>query len=121
MPNGTYGGVRGKGAKAKTLAPRPTQLIAPKGRGWGCKRLHALFFRHYDGCVVEIVDKLLNLHQLACVSTKSSIYLLLCPSCTNFVKSITTKNDRDYEKDCYYCTCCDVAIADAGSGLALTL
>ena len=26
MPNGTYGGVRGKGAKAKTLAPRPTRL-----------------------------------------------------------------------------------------------
>jgi len=26
MPNGTYGGVRGKGAKAKTLAPRPTQF-----------------------------------------------------------------------------------------------
>ena len=27
MPNGTYGGVRGKGAKAKTLAPRPTRFI----------------------------------------------------------------------------------------------
>ena len=26
MPNGTYGGVRGKGAKAKTLAPRPTRF-----------------------------------------------------------------------------------------------
>ncbi len=26
MPNGMYGGVRGKGAKAKTLAPRPTRL-----------------------------------------------------------------------------------------------
>ena len=25
MPNGTYGGVRGKGAKAKTLAPQPTR------------------------------------------------------------------------------------------------
>ena len=29
MPNGTYGGVRGKGAKAKTLAPRPTRFIIP--------------------------------------------------------------------------------------------
>ena len=28
MPNGTYGGVRGKGAKAKTLAPRPTRFHA---------------------------------------------------------------------------------------------
>ena len=27
MPNGTYGGVRGKGAKAKTLAPRPTRFV----------------------------------------------------------------------------------------------
>ncbi len=26
MPNGTYGGVGGKGAKAKTLAPRPTRF-----------------------------------------------------------------------------------------------
>ncbi|MBR1552234.1 MAG: hypothetical protein IJ632_07950, partial [Muribaculaceae bacterium] len=26
MPNGTYGGVGGKGAKTKTLAPRPTRL-----------------------------------------------------------------------------------------------
>ena len=29
MPNGTYGGVRGKGAKAKTLAPRPTRYEVP--------------------------------------------------------------------------------------------
>ena len=32
MPNGTYGGVRGKGAKAKTLAPRPTRFAPWAGR-----------------------------------------------------------------------------------------
>ena len=31
MPNGTYGGVRGKGAKAKTLAPRPTRFYSSVG------------------------------------------------------------------------------------------
>ncbi|MBR1475149.1 MAG: hypothetical protein IJ613_06215, partial [Muribaculaceae bacterium] len=37
--NGTYGGVGGKGAKAKTLAPRPTRF----DNIWH-KSLHRLFF-----------------------------------------------------------------------------
>ncbi len=56
MPNGTYGGVRGKGAKAKTLAPRPTRYdciaksvgprlgVAAMGRG----RLNADYADYAD-------------------------------------------------------------------------